>query len=141
MGYWSLIDLAISGAILFNNPTSFGAKGLEYFIIITVFRELVISLSSKTGVNLGGYGSSPSLSSLVVLSLLPRRLPPSWWTTRRHCSSSATGKHLNHHTAPLSLSKCVYYCSCWREKWLNWDMVVTRTTPPRFIGICQILNC
>lgn len=71
-----MTDLAISSAILLNNPTSFTAESLEHFVIIAVLGELVVSLSSETGEDLGADGSPPALSPLVVLPLLPRRLAP-----------------------------------------------------------------
>lgn len=132
-----LIDLAISGAIVFDNPTSFGAKGFEDFIVITVFRELEIALSSKAGVNLGGYGSSLPLSSLVVLPLLPRRQPPRWRTAiGSHLIPRPPGKQFQPPRHSLFLCvcvNCVYYRSygrCLEREGLNWDIGVTRTMHP-----------
>lgn len=71
-----LASLAVSSAIFVNDPTGLCAESFQDFIIITMFRELIVSLSSKTGIYLSSDGSSPSFSPLVVLPLLPRRHPP-----------------------------------------------------------------
>lgn len=72
---WWLASLAIGGAVLFDDPTGFGTECFQDLVVVAVFGEFVVSLSSETGVNLSGNGSSPSLSPLVVLSLLPCRQP------------------------------------------------------------------
>lgn len=71
-----MTDLAISGAVLLNNPASFAAESLEHFIVIAVLGELVVPLSSEAGEDLGADGSPPPLPPLVVLPLLPRGLAP-----------------------------------------------------------------
>lgn len=68
-------DLGISGAVFFNDPTSFSAECFQDLVIVTVFGKTIVPLRSKSGVDLCGDGSSSPLSSLVVLSLLPRREP------------------------------------------------------------------
>ena len=63
--------LSASGAIRFNGPTSFVAESFEDLIVIAVLRELVVAVHSETGEDLGSYGSSPSLSPLVIFSFFP----------------------------------------------------------------------
>lgn len=83
-------NLSVSGAVFVDDPTSFDAESFEYFIVVTMLREFVVSLRSESGEYLSCYGSSPSLSLLVVLPLLPRRHPPrrSSSSSRRRGSSS-----------------------------------------------------
>lgn len=76
-------NLAIGGAIIFNDPASLKAESFQDFIIITMFRKFKVPLSSKSCINLSSYGSSPPLSSLIILSLLPSR-QPSWTSTGGH---------------------------------------------------------
>jgi len=64
--------LPVSGSIWFNGPTCFVAKGFEDFVVVAVFGEFEVSIHPQTCEDLRCYGSSSSLSSLVVLSLLPR---------------------------------------------------------------------
>lgn len=67
--------LAISGAVGFNGPASFVAESFEDLIVVAVLRELVVAVGSETSKNLRGYSSSPPLSPLIVLPLLPSWLP------------------------------------------------------------------
>lgn len=66
-----VVYLAIRGAVRFDDPTGFVAESLEDFIVVAVLWELVVAIHSQAGEDLRRYSSSPSLSSLVVLSLLP----------------------------------------------------------------------
>ena len=67
------INLAISGAVVFDDPTSFRAEGFQDLVVVAVFGELESPLRSEACEYLGGDCSSPPLSPLVVLSLIPRR--------------------------------------------------------------------
>lgn len=71
--FFLLFYLAVSGAVRFDGPTGLVAESFEDLIIVAVLGELVVPVHSQTGEDLRRYSSSPSLSSLVVLSLLPRR--------------------------------------------------------------------
>lgn len=75
-----VVYLAIRGAVRFNDPTGFVAESFEDFVVVAVLRKLVVPVHPQTGEDLRRYGSPPPLSPLVVLSLLPRRLP----RPRRH---------------------------------------------------------
>jgi len=63
--------LAVSSAVLFDDPSSFSSQGLEDLIVVAVFRKLVVSVHPKTGVDLSSNCSASSLSPLVVFSLPP----------------------------------------------------------------------
>lgn len=65
--------LSVSGAVFFDGPTGFIAESFQDFVVVAVFRQLVVTVHSQAGVDLRGDGSSSPLSSLVVIPLLPRR--------------------------------------------------------------------
>jgi len=67
-----LMYLAVSGSIGFNGPPSFVAESFENFIVVAVFGEFEVPIHPQTREDLRRYGSSPSLSPLVVFSLLRR---------------------------------------------------------------------
>lgn len=77
-------DLSVSGSVFFYNPTSFITKSFENFVIITVFRQLIVTIHPKTGEDLSSDRSPPAFSSLVVFSFLPCRKP----SPRRHLTMS-----------------------------------------------------
>lgn len=66
--------LTIRCAIRFNDPTGFITESFENFIVITMFRKLVVTVHSQTREDLRSYSSSSSFSPLVILSFLPRWL-------------------------------------------------------------------
>lgn len=74
--WWWKWNLAIGGAVVFNDPSSFGAESLEDFVVIAVFGKTIVALSPEASVNLSSDGSPPPLSPHIVLPFLPRRLPP-----------------------------------------------------------------
>lgn len=113
-GFWLRIvwvwenHLAISGAVFFDDPTSFETKSFENLVVIAVLRELIVALSSKARVNLSRDGSSPPLPLLIVLPLLPRRS-----TSGRRWSSSSC-RHWKSLDGSLSLS--LKSLSVWRTR-------------------------
>lgn len=79
--------LSVGSSIFFHDPTSFCAKSLKDLVVVAVFGKLVVTLSSKAGVDLGRNRSPSSFSPLVVLPLLPRGHPP-----RRSASGHRSGE-------------------------------------------------
>jgi hypothetical protein len=65
-------NLAIGGAIVFNDPTGLDTEFLQDLIIVTGLGQLIVPLSPETRVYLSSNGSPP-LPPLVVLPLIEVR--------------------------------------------------------------------
>ena len=101
-------DLPISGSVIFDSPTSFSTEGFKDLVIVTVFRQIEVTLSSKAGVNLSSDGSSPALSGPIILPLPPRRL-----TATIGGRSGAVGGHIPAREGGLGVK------SRGKKKWRN----------------------
>lgn len=66
-------SLAVGGAVLVHDPTSFRTQCLEHFVVVAMLGQLVVPVRTQACEDLGGYGSSTPLPSFVVLPLLPSR--------------------------------------------------------------------
>lgn len=115
---------SIGSAVFFNGPTSFNTESFQDFIVITVFRQIIVPLRPQSRVNFGRYSSPPSLSPPVVLSLPPRRFPPA--VGRRGCSVRTHWRRLR------------VWCCGTRRRWFwpKWKDRINRLTRNALTRCC-----